>query len=449
MEETASFRTRLNQLAKSLAEATKNYPIILYQIILTLFIFTFYLRRINWIPSWTAPILRVWTVIFSSVLWSAALSLFYIIASGLNLWKKPIWLILLGVALGGLTVLGANKLSVNAYSIVMDIILCLLAYGKNYRRILHCYLIVSAGTLIMGALLMLVGLAPDKGKPDNPSPGHGFGIIYPNDWGYMAFLALIVIWYLWLRRKAVITFVLFWGMTVFLYFVISCRTISLLTAAFPVLALVAELLEKRAGKSGKRRTGLAILFGAIPFLAFLASLLLAWKMEWVHKMFYYTPLHTMAMRFVQGGLAIRHFGFPFIGHIMYLDTEVAAMLNGHKEVLYVMDNAYLSYVIMRGVLWMAGCLSWLAIANVKAWKRRDIRLLYLSAILAVFAMMEWAGLNAWFNFILLYPLALVAGAKEEPAPALETPEPEAPELAAPADPAPDDAAGAEPTADPE
>ena len=283
---------------------------------------------------------------------------------------------------------------------------------------IKCYLIVALGSLIFGAACLPFGFTRDFVKPDNVSPGHSFGIVYPNDWGHNAFLVMITTWYLYLRRKPVITFAFFWAMTAFMYFVISCRTIALLTAVFPFFALlVGWLTETRNNK--KRHKMLGIIFIVFPLICLAISYLLAWKFEYVHGLFYQTPLHTLAMRFVQGGIAMRYFGFPLIGITeMKIEGEVYALLNDAKVKLTVMDNAYISYTITRGVLWMIMCIGWLIFANARAWKRRDYHLMLLSIILSGFAMMEWAGLNAWYNIMLLYPLALVAEENGKPAAAI-------------------------------
>ena len=53
-------------------------------------------------------------------------------------------------------------------------------------------------------------------------------------------------------------------------------------------------------------------------------------------------------------------------------------------------------------------------------KRRDYAIPFLCGIILVFAMMERPGLDMWYNFILLYPLAKVAGKPgAEPEPVAE------------------------------
>ena len=56
---------------------------------------------------------------------------------------------------------------------------------------------------------------------------------------------------------------------------------------------------------------------------------------------------------------------------------------------------------------MAGCLGWLGFADFKCAKKGDYSLILLSIMIYVFSTMERPGLDLWFNFFLLYPLAKV------------------------------------------
>ena len=56
---------------------------------------------------------------------------------------------------------------------------------------------------------------------------------------------------------------------------------------------------------------------------------------------------------------------------------------------------------------MAYTLLWLCIAHWKALKKRDYAIILIETIMLGFAMMERPGLDMWYNFIMLYPLAKV------------------------------------------
>ena len=399
-------KLNIKQQLSTLSEAIEKTSPKAYYILFALFIASFHMRRIGWAEWLTGPVTNAWMVVYSAVLWGAAIYLFFVIVNWKHLMQNTIAMLIIIAVLAAITALLANNLVINMYNIVMDCFFCLFAYKKKFRSILKCYLIVSLATLIVAAAGLPFGITRDLVKPDNVSPGHSFGIVYPNDWGHNAFLVMMVVWYLYLKKRPVITFAFFWAMTAFMYFIISCRTIALITGVFPFLALLVGWYSQ-ISKDKKRHTILGVIFIALPMICYAVSYLLAWKFEYVHGLFYGTPLRTMAMRFVQGGIAMRYFGFPFIGITeMRIDGKVYALLNDSKVYLTVMDNAYISYTILRGVLWIIMCMGWLEFANGKAWKRRDYHLMLLSIILCGFAMMEWAGLNAWYNIMLMYPLAL-------------------------------------------
>ena len=54
-----------------------------------------------------------------------------------------------------------------------------------------------------------------------PIRGQGMAysaISYPNTWGYIAFQAMLMIWYLYAREKQLFTFAMFWCMAGFMFF---------------------------------------------------------------------------------------------------------------------------------------------------------------------------------------------------------------------------------------
>lgn len=317
---------------------------------------------------------------------------------------------ILGTAIGSLTLFAGLNMAQDAFNWGMDIYFCLMAYGKNYKKILRCVLIACIITLIIAAIGMPIGYSHDRPKPENDSPGHSLGINYPNTWGYLVFLGMLVFWYLFLKKQPIITFVFFWLISAFMYFYISCRTIALLTIGFPFLALYVWWWDKKTKniKSKRKLSIWGILLISVPILCYLLTVMLGLNMKWVHKNFYNTNLATVAMRFVQSGICFSAYGFPLIGHSIKTDFSVVAVLNGSVEYLYVMDSSYGSYTIMRGMIWMTLCLVWLTIAMFKAWRNRDNALIVCGIFLCTFALMERPGLDLWYNFLLAYPLASIA-----------------------------------------
>ena len=306
-----------------------------------------------------------------------------------------------------------------AFTIVIDCFLCLMAYGRDYKKLLRCLVFVPLAVLLIAGLGLLAGFTQDFAKVGQAASTRSLGIKYPNTWGYIAFQAMLLIWYLYLRKKPLLTllsFVMFWAGGAFMYFVIGCRTIAVLSIAFPpvtLLTLWKENRDRKPERTLRKKPGpIAWAAIALPVLCCVVSVVLSLQKEWVAVTFYPTaqhpnaPLHSTAMRFVQSGLALDYFGFPLFGRPMklsaplYLDPSV-----GVVEHLYVMDNAYTSFIITKGMLWIAGILAWLTFGQWKGWKNRDYSIMLISSFMVVFAIMERPGMEVWYNFALLYPLS--------------------------------------------
>ena len=76
------------------------------------------------------------------------------------------------------------------------------------------------------------------------------------------------------------------------------------------------------------------------------------------------------------------------------------------RVTMIVDSAYTGSLILRGAVWMFLTLFWMSIAHYKAIKNRDYRLIMINIFFLLFCLMERPGLDVWYNFVLLYPLAV-------------------------------------------
>lgn len=392
-------------------EATAQVNEIIYFVLLTLYVGLYLIIKIAFRAKIgiAVEIIRYGTL--SLIMWGSALYLFFVIAAWRNLWNKTIPLIITGGVLLAVTFFFSRWMSTNAYGVVMDIFFCLMAYKKDYRKMLHCILSVTVIMLIIAGVGFSFGLAGDMWKPDTDTPGHSLGIIYPNTWGYLVFLALMITWYLYLRFKPIITFALFWPVSVFMYSYITCRTIAGLTLIFPVFALLVDRLEKKEDQKAaeERFKGNKILewiIIVIPFLSFAFMLFVSMQYKWVHQ-FYHGPLRNLAWRFLQGGLYFKTYGLPIVGNPYRSNELTFVNVNGEIIQVGILDSSFATYIIMRGMLWLTYTLLWLCIAHWKALKKRDYAIILIETVFLGFAMMERPGLEMWYNFILLYPLAKV------------------------------------------
>jgi len=382
-----------------------------YLLLLTLYTFIFFILKIAWVSRTEKIVSSVQYGMLSIVMWGSALYLFFIIVSWKDLWNKNLQPLAVGAVILTATFFFTRKMSTNVYGVVMDVFFCLMAYRKDYRKMLYCILGVAVVMLLIAGIGLPAGFTMDMGKPGTPVPGHSLGINYPNTWGYLVFLAIMVFWYLRLRFKPLLTCALFWGVCVFMYRYITCRTIAGITLVFPVAAFFVDRMEKRADRKAeegtqKRNRPLERLITAIPFLSFAFMMFSSMQVEWWHK-FYHGPLRNLAWRFIQGGLYFRTYGLPLVGNPYRSNQYTYINVNDEFIRVGILDSSFAAYIIMRGMLWLMYTLVWLCAAIWRALKKRDYAIPFLEFIILFFAMMERPGLEMWYNFVMLYPLAKV------------------------------------------
>ena len=407
-----SIPEKIKNPIKSFCEEIRSCSETVFLALLILHLFVFYEGKINWTANETVMLLFGRILQFGTMLGSAAF-LIYIIVHWKYSWKSKIYFLIPAVILLALPLIFNFSGDKNWYIAFTDLFFCFMAYGKNYKKILRCFLWTAFAALLIAALGLPLGLTMERGK--SAEAGFSLGIVYPNTWGQIAFLILVVFWYLYLQKKRLVSFILFLATALFMFFVPQCKTIALLAAAFPFFALLVrpriqdQTLEMHSDRKAKIWH---IMLSVFPFICFAITMILCWQMDWVKKYTYDNALASFGMRFVQGGIAIQHYGFPLIGHTLPNDPSIIAVVNGEAEVLYVVDNAFVTYGLFLGAIWMLWALCWLSCANWRGLKNRDNGLVLISGFVMIFAIMERPGLVASYNFLFLYPLASVAYLKE-------------------------------------
>ena len=395
-----------------------------YLILLSLYVAVFVMLEMGWRNRVEQQTDAIRYILLGIIMWGAALYLIYVIADWKNLWNRLPVLGLVAAAVLGLTYLFSKTMTTNIYGVVFDIYFCLMACGKSYKKILKCMASVVALALIIAGIGIPLKWTWNLAKPENVHPGHSLGIAYPNTWGFLCFFVLMIVWYLYMRRKKIATFILFAVASAFMWFYICCRTTAIFTALFPFMALLVDWLEDIADRNYStysRKPVVQIcrwIVVIMPFLmlAFVCCLFI--NLEWVHKHFYFTWYHNLAMRFVVGGLFIRQYGVHLFGTTIKRNVLQYVNVNGDYVDVKILDSSFAAYLIRRGAIWMTYTLAWLCVGMWKALKKRDFAIPFLSVIILVFAMVERPGLEMWFNFIMLYPLAKVVS-KEGTRPVLE------------------------------
>ena len=402
-----------------------------YLLLLTLYVATHFEKRILFTSS--VGVFAKWAqaIAIFFVLWGAMVYLSSLFLSRMKKRWKTICLLIIGAILLPATRSLGYRISFNAYGAAMDIFFCAMAYGKSFRRMLHCILAVLIIGLTFSAVGVPLGYTIDIPKPGLQDLSHSLGINYPNTWGYLVFLALLILWYLYLQYKPLFTFALFWAASAFNLSYIACRTIGGLSLLFPIFALLVGYLEKRDVRDTpdykKRDVGVTLnskkgdsperkhqkrqilkgLVVVIPLLAFGLQFFLSEQVEWMYQYYHHPVLRNLSWRFIQNGLYIKHWGIPFLGNSYQSGVTIYENVCGESILIGILDSSFGSYLIMRGALWMAYTLLLLCIAHWKALKKRDFAIICIECILLGFAMMERPGLEMWYNFILLYPLARV------------------------------------------
>lgn len=392
---------------EAVASANEN----IYLILLTMHVIICISLEVGWNGNVYKAVENIRYGMLAIVMWGSALYLISVFSSWNFLMKYKLLLFL--IAVGLLCFIGyfARVMTTNAYGVVMDIAFVVLACGKSFRKMLKCVLGADIALLLLAGIGLKVGFTLDMVKPDTDTPGHSLGINYPNTWGYLCFLALILIWYLYLRNKPYLTFPIFWASAYFNYFYITCRTIAGLSIIFPVLALIIDLLEKRTHKkieagTYKEKKIIKWFVVAIPFLALGFMFFMSEQIEWWYQ-YYHGALRNLAWRFIQSGLYFKHWGIPLFGNPYRSNVYIYENVCGEFIKVDILDSSFAAYMIMRGIVWILYTICLLTFAHWKAMKNKDYAIPLLETILLGFAMMERPGLEMWYNFILLYPLAKI------------------------------------------
>lgn len=377
-----------------------------FYILLCLFIASNTVILINWrgdlfIYAWKAHFFM-----FAAVMWGSAIYLFSIIAEWRNAWNRTKELVLIGIIAFVLAGITSKIVTTDSYAFVMGAFLCIAACGKDYRKIIYCFLGIILVTLLLALLGLKLGVTVDAVKPYRVYGGHSLGILYPNNWGYFVFAFMMLIWYLFLRNRRIITILFFWSIAVFMYCYITCITVAGMAFLFPFMAILSEFLQRKDRVTDNSHKALSWFIIILPFIFIAVMLLFCWQMDFIHDVLYNTPFRSMAMRFVEGGYSLRLNGVNLFGHpFRQWDGSV---IEYSKEIEMIVDSGYICYLIIRGAVAMFLTLLWLSIAHKKALKIHDYRIIAISFFMHMLAMMERPGLDVWYNFVFLYPLAKVS-----------------------------------------
>ena len=395
---------RLKKEGLDFLEAIRKGNDTFFFLLLCLFITSNVVVLINWRRDLFSYAWKAHFLMFAAVMWGSAIYLFSIILEWRDAWKRTGEIIAIGAAVFIVTGIVSKTVTTDSYAFVMGAYFCLMACGKKYKKIFYCFLFIIVAALLIGWIGLRIHITLDAVKPRRAYGGHSLGILYPNDWGYFVFNVMLIIWYMFLRQKKIITLVFFWGISVFMYKYITCLTIAGMAFLFPVVGIIAELIQSKLQEREKKHfKAMKTIVIALPFIFLGLMLLGCWRMDWIHTTFYDTPLESMAMRFVEGGYSLMNNGVTLFGQPFRQWNQ--SLVDYSQEIEMIVDSALICYLIIRGIIPMIMTLGWLSFAHNRCLRKKDYRLLAISTFMLLFSMMERPGLDAWYNFVLLYPLA--------------------------------------------
>ena len=339
-------------------------------------------QSLNMVNVWLISLYPVWLLLTRFRTWQAFL------ASGLIL---------------ALNAFLAPRTSFSQAAFLTPLFLLPASIGKHGGKIRGCFLWVTLGILAAGICGQLPGISSERSKFEKYGTGLSLGMLHPNTLARLVMLVLLLIWYRYLRKRPRLTLALFWTGALFAFAVCQCRTVTLILLAFPVPAWIAERrTEGRSRVTGRKWW--QVLMTAMPFLCLALTLLLASQPELLQKT-KGSVFYNMISRFVQAAVALRHYGFPLLGVPVDTMGGVSMRLAGTREYLRILDNAYVVVLLQEGALYTAALLGWLCFVNRRCLQRRDYRMLLIANMMLVFALMEKAGLTAFYNFAMFTPLA--------------------------------------------
>lgn len=379
----------------------------LYLVILCLYVGSFQMNYIIWNTDYNIFMKDIWSYTNTTMVWLAGLY----IGLALIMWRTKWYTVLpsFAVVLGLLYF--APGLDYDLLRKVMAVFLAIAAYGQKYRNIAKAYMWTVLGFILFAAAGVPLGLTVNREMKLGSEVGSAFGYIYANNWAHAVLQVLLLVWYLYLQKKHLITFCMFWLSIIPTFIWANCETVAIVVVIWPFISLAIDYLGRRekTGRGKKIWDGLMI---AVPFLCLAFVLICALFTE----QFYYLMKHvkhfgTISYRFVANGVAFKHFGIKLLGQPLVMAEPVVEQFAEGTFKLDIMDSAIATYLIEYGAIWMFAVLAWLTAANRKCVREKDHALLAISHFMVLFAIIERSGLKGPYNFVLMYPLATVGAMK--------------------------------------
>ena len=238
---------------------------------------------------------------------------------------------------------------------------------------------VAFGTILFYIVFLCVGLA--VGWVNNLTLSFEyaasvptFGMSHPNLIALVLFTVFILIWYLWLADRYLLTLLIFWISAGGIWYLTRCRTILLVMGVFPLLYLIVRYLLKKGNTKVFR---LLICFPV--FFAMLSVVCMYW-------------LPTQLLFSTNGNFFLR-FSYPW-----RVVSQYGLSLFGGAPQVDIIDNVFLHILVYYGIVpfvLITGLLTWV---TYRYWKNQQFNELLLLAIFIVYSFMENAMIHMPFGF---------------------------------------------------
>ena len=291
-------------------------------------------------------------------------------------------------------------------------LLAILAYKRDYKVILKIFLLCHIVTVCIGAIGLPLGFTELAYKVQTVDNGFSLGLIYPNHVGRMAFLSLLVIWYLWGQDRFILTTIVAFLTALFMFKVVRCRTIAGLLIIHPILWVICRTICKYEFKSR-----IVLLLGKIwniilvglPFLCMLFTYIMGLnRLFFMERWQFGDGLYSLWMRFISAGIIFKVYGFPLFGTNVYDISAPIEFNQGHLYVASIIDNAFVYYLLAIGGIALIACMLWISFANYRAIKNTDYAFLLMSFLMCGYGIIEIVLFQFEHNFLFFYPLTATA-----------------------------------------
>lgn len=213
-----------------------------------------------------------------------------------------------------------------------------------------------------------------------------YGMGHSNLPALLLMTILLLVWYLWMAERPVITAAVFWAAAAGIWFMTYCRTVVIVLAVFPLTNLLRVVLVRKKAERG------LIVFVFLPLI--FGALSVA-GMFWIPTQKLFPTEGNFFLRFTDPYRFVQEYGITLFG----------TTIRGDR----VIDDLFLHLLLFFGVasvVVICGLLTWVGLQHLR---NRQYAELIILAILMFYSLMENALVRLPFGFA-----ALLIGCVRDP-----------------------------------